>query len=170
MRNSLLQRSSCGLVAILAAGVLLTGCQQESAPTATVTPASAGTFTGQDLPSKVENLNGTPLYSISKELTEASKLEGATYLLIAPQDPTMALLVQEKGLTPDELSGRESKPTTISGVKTTTSLPQVVQHVKERYELDLQVNDKGEVVVLQAGAPVQTGSTPDATESEAQSE
>ncbi|HIB65042.1 MAG TPA: hypothetical protein EYO33_08020 [Phycisphaerales bacterium] len=168
MRNSLLQRSSCGLVAILAAGVLLTGCSQESAPTAT--PAAAGTFSGQELPNKVDNLDGTPLYSISKELTEASKLEGATYLLIAPQNPTMALLVQEKGTAPDELSGRESKPTTLSGVKTTSALPEVVQLVKERYELDLQVNDKGEVVILQATAPVPSDATPKASPNEAQSE
>lgn len=158
MRITFVHRGLRCLASVFIAGLLFVGCQQQEEHSATPTPAVAGTFTGQDLPSKVEELNGTPLYSVSKELTGVAKLEGATYLLIAPQDPTKALLVQEKGATPESLSGRESKPIKISGAKTTTDSADLVKHVKERYEMDLQVDDAGKVVVLQVVGPTESGS------------
>ena len=156
MKNSIHGKWTGLLSACLLAGLLLTGCNQET-PAPQPTAVEAGTFTGQKLPDKVEQLDGTPLYSISEELTTVAKAEDACFLLIAPQDPTKALLVKESGTKPAELATRESKMTKFSGSKSTMKSESLVAHVKENYQLDLQV-DNGEVVVLSVSAP---DATPD---------
>lgn len=157
MKNSILGKVAGYLTPCLLAGLLLAGCQQEE-PAPTPTTTVAGTFTGQELPEEIEQLSGTPLYSVSEELTGVAATEDACFLLIAPQDPTKALLVQEKGSKPADLASRESQTTDFSGTKTTKKSDALVTHVKERYELDLQVSESGDVVILNVEPPAATSS------------
>lgn len=151
------------LVSTLTMACFLSGCRQDS-PAPAETPQTAGTFTGQELPEKVEELEGTPLYSGSEEIHSLLALDGASYLLIAPQDPLKAVLVLEPGAVPAELAKRESKPVKLSGKKEVADSKALVDLVKQRYELDLQTDTEGRVVVLRvesAGTvPVQDASTP----------
>ena len=91
-------------------------------------------------------------------------LDGASYLLIAPQDPLKALLVLEPGAVPAELAKRESKLVKLSGKKESAESQALLELVKERYQLELQTDDSGRVVVLRTEssgtAPVQDASTP----------
>jgi hypothetical protein len=112
-------------------------------------------YTGQELPAAVEELEGTPLYSGSEELTRLAGGPDAVYLLIAPQDPSKALLVQEKGAEPSAVTGRESKPIKVSGSKKSLKSEPLLKHVQERYELELQTDPSGGVVLLMA-EPVAT--------------
>ena len=147
-------------VSLLLMGLLGTGCSQTAPSQTAPSPEVAGTFTGQDLPSEVEELEGTPLYSISGELSGMHQFDGAAYLLIAPQDPTKALLVSESGVAPAELSKRESKPTKISGVKELIDSEKLKNHVTERYQMALQTNADGKVILLKAkttGTPMSPG-------------
>ena len=137
-------------VSLLLLGLLGTGCSQKTPSQAAPTPEVAGTFTGQELPTEVEELDGTPLYSISEEISGLHEFDGAAYLLIAPQDPTKALLVSESGVSPADLSKRESKPSTISGVKELIDSEKLKNHVTERYQLALQTNASGKVILLKA--------------------
>jgi hypothetical protein len=140
---------------LLALGLALAvaGCSGESAAPSP-TPEAVGTYTGQDLPEVVEQLEGTPLYSQSSELTPLAKVQGATYLLIAPQDPLKALLVVEEGASPEEVSKRQSGPVKLAGKSETLDAPALVDHVKAQYQLDLKTDDKGKVIVLKvSGVP-----------------
>ena len=148
MKKSRLGRFALGLSFLLLL-VLLPGCSK-SEPTTAQTPAASGTFTGQDLPDAVEQLEGTPLYTSATELAPLHKLEGACFLLIAPQSPDKTLMVFEEGAKAESLSTRESKPIKVSGTKETLESPDLVKHVKERYGLDLQMNEAGQVVYLKA--------------------
>jgi hypothetical protein len=151
MNNSVYAKSAFHILAVVYMAIILVGCQQ-GAPTETPsTPAVAGTFTGQDLAESIEELEGTPLYSISQEITDVAKVEGAAFLLIAPQDPTKALLVVEVQTTPADLAKRDSKQTKYSGKRKTMDSQALVDLVRERYELELQTDDQGKVVVLQTG-------------------
>jgi len=107
-----------------------------------------GTFTGQDLPEKIEELKGTPLYSISEELSSVAEIPGAAFLLIAPQDPTKALLVVEQETLPADLAKRASKPIALSGKKESKKSESLAAHVKERYELELKSDANGDIIVL----------------------
>ena len=138
----------------------LSGCQGGQKPKASPTPAAVGTFTGQQLPDKVEKLEGTPFYSISPALSEVAKLPGACYLVIAPQDPTRALLIHEPNSKPEEVAKRESKSTEYSGRNTSVDSKALVEHVKQTYDLELNTANDGKVVILEVASAPLSGTTP----------
>jgi uncharacterized lipoprotein YbaY len=149
--------------AILAPAVALTlmvaGCSGETvAPTPT--PQAVGTFTGQDLPEVVEELEGTPIYSESVDLAPLTELKGATYLLVAPQDPLKALLVVEDGAKPEDVAKRKSAMVKLTGKKEVLESGTLVQHVKDEYQLELKTDDKGQIIVLRVAAANTPAETP----------
>ena len=139
------------LAPALALTVIVSGCSGESA-TPSPTPQAVGTFTGQDLPQVVEELEGTPIYSESVDLAPLTNLNGATYLLIAPQDPLKALLVVEEGAKPEDVSKRESAMLKLTGKSESIEAGDLVKHVKDEYQLDLKTDDQGKVIVLRVSA------------------
>ena len=153
--------SAKSLLLALGLAVAVVGCSGESAKPSP-TPEAVGTYTGQDLPEVVEQLEGTPLYSQSAELTPLAKVQGATYLLIAPQDPLKALLVVEEGASPEEVSKRESGPVKLAGKSETLDAPALVEHVKAQYQLDLKTDEKGKVIVVKVSGAPSGDATPDA--------
>lgn len=131
-----------------------------------VTPSaspSSSMYTGQALPAKVDLLSGTPYYANSAKLAAAAKLVGAPFLLMAPQEPTKALLILEAGSTPADVTGRPSELRDFSGVTETIDSPELIKLVKDDLGLDLKVDDAGKVVVMKVAkgdpAPKATGST-----------
>jgi hypothetical protein len=146
------KRTSRALAAAMGAALLLLGGCQGQPPSGGEVSASASptpnVYTGQSLPAKVDRLNGTPLYGSSAELAAQAKLEGAPFLLIAPQDPTRALLVLEAGSTPAEVASRPSQQSDFSGVTESIDAPQLLSYVKDKIGLDLKTDDSGKVVVL----------------------
>ncbi|MFA5506002.1 MAG: hypothetical protein WC314_16395 [Vulcanimicrobiota bacterium] len=152
----------------LALATTLAGCSGNGS-TSPATPQAVGTYTGQDLPEVVEELEGTPLYTGSTELTGLAQAQGATYLLIAPQDPLKALLVVEEGTTAEQVAQRQSAPVKLAGTRGTLDAQPLIEHVKANYELDLKTDEQGRIIVLNvpnaAAAPQSTatplnGSTP----------
>jgi hypothetical protein len=105
-------------------------------------------YSGQALPAKVERLSGTPYYRSSDKMAAMAKLDGAPFLLMAPQDPTRALLVVEHGSTPADVMGRPSELSDFSGVTETSDATELVKFVKDDIGLELKVNEAGKVVVL----------------------
>lgn len=154
--------AAAGAVAIL----LLSGCQKDEPANNSASPVEAGTFTGQKLPEKVENLTGTPFYTTSKELTPQAKVEGACYLVIAPQSPTKAVLVVEKMSKPEEVAARPSELTEFSGQTTSIDSPDLIKLVKESYDLDLNLTDDGKIAVLELSRVPTKGATPATAEVE----
>ena len=65
--------SAKSVLLALGLAVAVAGCSGESA-VPSPTPEAVGTYTGQDLPEVVEQLEGTPLYSQSAELTTLAKV------------------------------------------------------------------------------------------------
>lgn len=145
----------------LALAAAVVGCSGEPAAPSP-TPEAVGTYTGQDLPDVVEELEGTPLYSQSAELTPLAKVQGATYLLIAPQDPLKALVVVEEGASPEEVAKRKSEPVKLAGKRETLDAQALVDHVKAQYQLDLKTDDKGQVIVLKVAKGPAAAATPEA--------
>ncbi len=151
----------------LAAGstvaLLLVGCQTQ--PTGTATAAS-GTpspsyYRGQSLPSEVDKLSGTPLYTTSEDIAKKAKIDGAPFLLIAPQNPSQALLVVESGSTPKDLAGRASNLSDFTGTTESLDAPALVEFVKESFGLELKVDEAGKIVVLRVSS-IKSSSTPKA--------
>ncbi len=138
------------LAGVLLTTLLVSSCQSNSSPVATAPTASSspGYYTGQALPSNVENLSGTPLYSTSVELAEKLPMQGAPFLLIAPQNPEEALLVVETGADPAEMKSRPSQITEFSGVTETTDAKDFLEFVKTSYQLNLKIDDNGKLVIL----------------------
>jgi hypothetical protein len=89
-----------------------------------------------------------------------AKLDGAPFLLMAPQDPTRALLVVERGSTPADVAGRPSELSDFSGVTETSDATELVKFVKDDIGLELKVNEAGKVVVLMVERPVPGTATP----------
>jgi hypothetical protein len=144
------------VAAAMAALLLLSGCPGQGAGEATPSASSSphgNEFSGQNLPSKVESLSGTPFYNNSAELASRAKLEGAPFLLIAPLEPTKALLVLEVGSKPADLAQRASQKTDFSGVTESIEAPQLGAFVKESTGLDLKTDESGKVVVLKVQKP-----------------
>lgn len=139
------------LVLTLALPLSIVGCTGNGA-NSSPTPRSVGTFTGQDLPELVEELEGTPLYSESVRLTPLAKTDDAVYLLIAPQDPLKALLILEEGAVPEDVALRKSEIVKLAGKRDSLKNEALVAHVKEQYQLDLKTNESGEVLVLRVVA------------------
>ena len=141
--------------------LLVASCQSNSSPVATTPTASSspGYYTGQALPSNVESLSGTPLYSTSVELAEKLQLPGAPFLLIAPQNPEEALLVLETGADPAEMKSRASQITEFSGVTETADAKDFVEFAKSSYQLNLKTDDNGKLVILRI-APKDSQNTP----------
>lgn len=163
MKQTLTLSLALPVVACLSLALGGTGCKSEEP--APATPVEVGTFTGQSLPETVEKLEGTPLYSSSKEISGLAKFNGAAYLLIAPQDPTKALIVVEPGANPEEVSQRPSQPITLAGSRDTVEGKELASQIKERYQLDLQTTADGKVeTLLVKTSPA--GSTPAATPAE----
>lgn len=132
---------------------LVSSCQT---PSASPVPASASPtptyYRGQNLPKQVESLSGTPLYSTSIELAKTAKLtNGAPFLLIAPQNPSQALLVIEPGITPEALLERPSNLSDFAGSTESLDAPELVNQVKDSFGLELKTGDDGKVVVLRLG-------------------
>lgn len=154
--------------AVLSAALLLPGCKtsdHQGTVSASATPTSS-MYSGQALPSQVELLSGTPYYANSEKMAALVKLEGAPFLLMAPQDPTKALLVLEAGSTPSAITGRPSELSDFSGVTETIEAPELVKFVKDDIGLDLKQDESGKVVVLKVKAPPAAGATsatPEAT-------
>lgn len=142
--------------AIAVALLSLSGCQApgsgEGSPPSSASPAGHE-YSGQNLPPKVDQLSGTPFYNTSPELASRAKLDGAPFLLIAPLDPTRALLVVEQGTTPAELAKRPSEKADFSGTTEAVEAPQLVGYVKESTGLELKTDDDGKVVVLKVQKP-----------------
>lgn len=150
----------------LAAGstvaLLLVGCQTQPIGTGT---AASGTptpsyYRGQSLPSEVDKLSGTPLYTTSEEIAKIAKIDGAPFLLIAPQNPSQALLVVESGTAPKDLTGRPSNLSEFTGSTESLEAPALVEFVKESFALELKVDEAGKIVVLRVSNP--NNSTPKA--------
>ena len=133
---------------ILALSLVSLGCQNTSAPTIAANPTPLGVFTGQSLPTEVLELEGIPLFSASEQLAKNVDYSGATYLLLAPQDPSKALLILEPNSEPSELAKRPSGPVKVTGSKELKKADGLLKHVKDTYQLDLQIAPSGEVVVL----------------------
>lgn len=156
MRNA---TKNLGFLAAFSAAVLLTaGCKGFVSGDGEVTPSASPTgsmYTGQTLPSKVDLLSGTPYYASSDKLAAAAKLDGAPFLLMAPQEPTKALLVVEAGTAPAEVKGRPSELRDFSGVTESLDAPELIKLVKDDLGLDLKVDDAGKVVILKVmkGSP-----------------
>lgn len=148
MNTSVIGRSVAAILLSLVLGVFAGGCSQGEDPKASQSPEASGTFTGQNLPTEVEELEGTPLYSVSEDFAKIVKLDGAPYLLIAPQDPLKALLILEPGVDPAEVKTRESKQIKLSGTSEPIEAKELIEHVKQQYELDLKTDENGKVVVL----------------------
>ena len=148
-------RTSLALAGALSASLLfLSGCQNqgsEPGPSASASPTSTA-FTGQALPSKVDRLSGTPLYTISPELAAKAKLDGAPFLIIAPQDPSQALLIVEAGSQPAELVKRPSKLTDFSGATESIDAPELIGLVKDKTGLNLKTDASGKVVALKVAS------------------
>lgn len=151
MNTSLLGKFVAILACTVVLGLSVGGCQGEP-PTPTATPESVGTFTGQELPEVVEQLEGTPIYSSSPGLAQVLPSESGAYLLIAPQDPLQALLVIEEGVTSETINERESKPVLLSGHKASIDPGAVLAYVEEHYQLELQTTPDGQVVVLRVAS------------------
>lgn len=137
------------LVAVTAAVLFLHGCQGNSTTDA-ATPAATPTsnvYSGQSLPAQVDRLGGTPLYTKSAQMAGAAKLPGAPFLLMAPQNPTEALLVVEVGSAPTDLVNRPSELGEFSGVTEMLDAPDLVKFVKDETALDLK-QEGGKVVML----------------------
>ena len=98
----------------------------------------------------MEQLEGTPLYSLSETITEIANFSGAAYLLLAPKNPTKALVVLEPETEPSSLKERSSEPVKISGRKELMKADALLKHVKDTYQMDLQTSPSGEVIVLRA--------------------
>lgn len=160
--------SHFALRALVAAGtltlLLVSGCQNQNSGQVEPSPTAGGTFTGQALPDKVEDLMGTPFYSSSKDLATQVKVEGACYLVIAPQNPSHAFLVLEKMSTPEEVAPRPSTLTKFSGRITGLDAPDLVRHVKEGYELDLVLTQDKKVTMLELSQPPTADATPAVSE------
>jgi hypothetical protein len=139
------------LAPAVALTMTLTGCSGEGA-NPSPTPEAVGQYTGQDLPEIVEELEGTPIYSESVDLAPLTNLKGATYLIIAPQDPLNALLVVEEGASPEDVIERKSAPVKLAGKRESLDAGSLVKHVKDEYQLDLKTDDKGQVIVLRVAA------------------
>ncbi len=158
-----MSKSSYCRAALAVVVVLLSGCQGPSSsasPTPVATP-TANVYTGQTLPSKVERLEGTPLYTKSAQMAAVTKIDGAAFLLMAPQNPTEALLVVESGSTPPDLAGRPSQLGEFSGQKETLEAPELVKFVKDETGLDLKQED-GKVVVVRVSKAGSATPTPGA--------
>lgn len=171
MRNA---TKNLGFLAAFSAALLLTaGCKGFVSGQADVTPSASPTgsmYTGQTLPSKVDLLSGTPYYANSEKMAAAVKLDGAPFLIMAPQEPTKALLVLESGTAPSEVKGRPSELRDFSGVTETIEAPGLITMVKDDLGLDLKTDESGKVVMLKIakGAPIPAGaSTPAASGSPA---
>lgn len=157
------------LLGAFSAAVLLgSGCQNQEAgagsPVASASPTST-VFSGQSLPSTIDSLTGTPYYTNSSKLAEIAKLDGAPFLLIAPQDPSKALLVLELEAKPSELAERPSQLGNFSGSTESIEAPELIKFVKDDTGLDLQ-QDNGKVTVLKLTNTTATSdSTPSAPNS-----
>lgn len=143
----------------LLVALLLAGCQGagpgETTASASPTPTM---FSGQTLPSKVEMLTGTPIYTSSEKMAPLVKLEGAPFLLMAPQEPTRALLVIETGSAPSALAGRPSELAQFSGTTELIEAPDLVKFVKDEMGVELKQDEAGKVVVLRV-QPASAGAT-----------
>lgn len=139
---------------------LISGCQTPSSSQVTASDSPTPTYyRGQNLPQQVEKLSGTPLYSTSEELAKTAKLtDGAPFLLIAPQNPSQALLVIEPGTTPKALLERPSNLGDFAGSTESLDAPELVSQVKDAFGLELKTGDDGKVVVLRLSSA--QGATP----------
>lgn len=154
----------CLLIALLGSGCQATG--PSPSPTASASAAST-LFTGQVLPPEVQRLTGTPYYGTSDELAgQIPGLNGAPFLLMAPQNPTVALLVVESGSQPADVKERPSQLTDFSGRTERLDNPEAVKAVRESTGLDL-LQENGQIIVLRISspgvAPAAASPTPGAT-------
>lgn len=153
------------LAATACTALLFSGCQtpQGGQVTASGTP-SPSYYRGQSLPSQVDKLSGTPLYSTSEELAKKAKItDGAPFLLIAPQNPSQALLVVEPGTSPKDLLSRPSSLSDFAGTTESLDAPELAGHVKDAFGLELKTDDSGKIVLLRLKSGQATpaaGSTP----------
>ncbi len=149
------------MVALLSAG-----CQTPStdAGTAASGTPSPSYYRGQSLPNEVENLSGTPLYTTSEDLSQKAKIDGAPFLLIAPQNPNQALLVIESDSSPKDIAGRTSELSQFTGKTETLEAPALIEFVKESFGLELKVEESGKVLALRVskdgGATPKAATTP----------
>lgn len=161
MKNSVILTFVTRMVAVTTVTLFLfSGCQGGGKVEVRSTPDQVGNYTGQQLPDKVEKLVGTPFYSTAKELAGVAKLQGASYLVIAPQAPTNAVLVLEKMSKVEDVAARPSTMSEFSGKTTTVAAPELVTYVKEHYELDLNVAADGKVTVLELSQAPSAGASP----------
>jgi hypothetical protein len=151
----------------LCVALWLSGCQGNGSADAPTSPATTAStmFSGQELPGQVDRLTGTPYYTNSEKLAKLASLEGAPFLLMAPQDPTKVLLVVEAGTEPAALLNRPSQLADFSGSTKTVDSPELVKFVKEEMGVELKQNESGQVVVLvvqktdgTSAAPLSSGS------------
>lgn len=155
------------LAATACTALLGSGCQSPSPgqTTASATP-SPSYYRGQSLPSKVDKLSGTPLYTTSEDLAKKAKItDGAPFLLIAPQNPSQALLVIEPGTAAKALASRPSNLSDFAGTTEALEAPELISHVKDSFGLELKTDEAGKVVVLRltgTGSAASSSVTPSA--------
>jgi hypothetical protein len=164
-----LQRNLALLGALCATVLFTSSCQGEksvsSGPSASASPAST-MFSGQNLPAKVDRLSGTPYYRNSPEMAGIVKVDGAPFLLMAPQNPTQALLVIEQGTLPAQIVERPSQLTDFDGTTDSLESPELAKFVKDNLGLDLKKDEAGKIVTLKV-APGATSNGSAATASQA---
>lgn len=114
-------------------------------------------FVGQELPSKVEHLLGTPFYL--ELIKDKVKLDGAAFLYLSPQDPTQALLVVDPKAKPDDLKKRESHLMEISGTTELVDLSEAATALEDKMGLKLH-RQGGKIVVLRISAFSQISASP----------